>query len=492
MLYDGRKDERSGYVRVPARPATAEGSKPRCQSTTAWPSTSMPRRPARPVSWVYSPGVMSACVSPFHLTSFSRTTERAGMLMPERQGLGGEDRLDQALDEQFLDDLLERREHAGVVGGDAALQALQPLEVAEDVQVLVGDGAGALLDDGAHPQPALVGVEPQARVQALLDGGLAAGPAEDEGDGGQQALAVEPVDDLGAAGRPDPAAGPALALPVGLADALGARVVAALVLHPGQAFQVGVDLAAAALVGGGAGPLLEQVVHPAAGQHVLPQRYRPVLGDDHPGVAADGVEPVAELLGVGDGRGQRHQGHRRREVDDHLLPDRAAEAVGEVVHLVHHHVAEAVEGGGARVEHVPQDLGGHHDHRGVAVDAVVAGEQADLVGAVALGQVVVLLVGEGLDRRGVEALAALGEGQVDGELADDGLARAGRGGDEDAAAVLQRLACLDLEGVEAELVQLAELCECGGVLCGAATAGGVALGGRHLIGHLVHEPTRGH
>ena len=43
---------------------------------------SMPRRPARPVSWVYSPGVMSTWVSPFHLDSLSMTTVRAGMLMP--------------------------------------------------------------------------------------------------------------------------------------------------------------------------------------------------------------------------------------------------------------------------------------------------------------------------------------------------------------------------------------------------------------------------
>ena len=42
----------------------------------------MPRRPARPVSWVYSPGVMSTWFSPLNLTSFSITTERAGMLMP--------------------------------------------------------------------------------------------------------------------------------------------------------------------------------------------------------------------------------------------------------------------------------------------------------------------------------------------------------------------------------------------------------------------------
>ena len=42
----------------------------------------MPRRPARPVSWVYSPGVSSTWASPLYFTSFSSTTVRAGMLMP--------------------------------------------------------------------------------------------------------------------------------------------------------------------------------------------------------------------------------------------------------------------------------------------------------------------------------------------------------------------------------------------------------------------------
>ena len=82
MLYDGRNDERSGYVRVEASPATRAGSISGLQSTTACPSTSMPRRPARPVSWVYSPGVRSACVSPLNFDSRSSTTVRAGMLMP--------------------------------------------------------------------------------------------------------------------------------------------------------------------------------------------------------------------------------------------------------------------------------------------------------------------------------------------------------------------------------------------------------------------------
>ena len=52
------------------------------QSTTASPTTSMPRRPARPVSCVYSPGVRNVWCSPVNLLSFSITTERAGMLMP--------------------------------------------------------------------------------------------------------------------------------------------------------------------------------------------------------------------------------------------------------------------------------------------------------------------------------------------------------------------------------------------------------------------------
>jgi hypothetical protein len=58
---------------------------------------SMPRRPARPVSWVYSAGERSTCDSPLNFTSFSRTTVRAGMLMPERQGLRREDGPDRTL-----------------------------------------------------------------------------------------------------------------------------------------------------------------------------------------------------------------------------------------------------------------------------------------------------------------------------------------------------------------------------------------------------------
>ena len=42
----------------------------------------MPRRPARPVSCVYSPGVRNSWRSPVNFDSFSITTARAGMLIP--------------------------------------------------------------------------------------------------------------------------------------------------------------------------------------------------------------------------------------------------------------------------------------------------------------------------------------------------------------------------------------------------------------------------
>ena len=178
-------------------------------------------------------------------------------------------------------------------------------------------------------------------------------------------------------------------------------------------------------------------------------------------------------------------GHRLREVDDDLLPHRPAHPVGEVVHLVHDHEAEAEQRARPGVEHVAQHLGGHHDHRCLAVDHVVAGQQADLVGAVALHQVVVLLVGQRLDRRRVERLAPGLQRQVDGELAHDRLAGPGRGSDEHAASVLDLPAGAELEVVELEAVEALEVLEHREGLL--ALERGVALGGRGLVVVLAHQ-----
>ena len=163
-----------------------------------------------------------------------------------------------------------------------------------------------------------------------------------------------------------------------------------------------------------------------------------MLLDDDGRVAADRLEPLAELLGVAHRGRQRDQPDRLGQRQDDLFPDTAAEAVGQVVHLVHHDVAEAAQRVRAGVEHVAQHFGGHDDDRRVAVAGGVAGQQPDLVGAVAGGELGELLVGQRLDRRRVEALAAAAQRPVGGELADHRLPGAGRRGDQHAAALGQR------------------------------------------------------
>src|SRR4029450_3542365 len=113
MLYEGRNDDVSSYVRVDASDATRSNATLRWSTTTACPSSSIPRRPARPVSWVYSPGVSSSLHPP-----------RPGRHVdPERQRLGGEHDLPQSRLEQLLDRLLEHGQHPRVVRRDPGRQA---------------------------------------------------------------------------------------------------------------------------------------------------------------------------------------------------------------------------------------------------------------------------------------------------------------------------------------------------------------------------------
>ena len=89
-----------------------------------------------------------------------------------------------------------------------------------------------------------------------------------------------------------------------------------------------------------------QLLGAALADHVeVHELDRPALLDDRLGLAAHRLHPGRDLLGVRDGRRQRDDRDLGREVDDHFLPHRAAGPVLEVVHLVEHGVAEAVEGG---------------------------------------------------------------------------------------------------------------------------------------------------
>ena len=320
--------------------------------------------------------------------------------------------------------MAERRQHAGVVGRVAVAQGPAPLPEAEDAQVLGGDLVDALVDGAEDLVAFVVGGQPDPVDEQLPHRRIAAVAGEDEVDRREHAGRTHPHDDVGAfrAAAASGVLGVAGGVQQGAVDVAGVRPV---------------------LVG-------EHRQHLTADHHVLVQRHRPVGGDDEVGLPADGGEPAAELLGVAHRRRQTDEDDRRIEVEDDLLPHRTAGRVGEEVHLVHDDVGEPVEPVGGRVDHVAQHLGRHDDDGGVPVDADVAGEQTDLFLTVAVDEVVVLLVAQGLDRRGVEAGAAVAQRLVDGEFPHHGLTGAGGGAHQDAPARRDRAGGLELEVVEGE------------------------------------------
>ena len=70
-----------------------------------------------------------------------------GHVDAEGEGFGGEDDFEEAVDEEFFDDVAEGGEHAGVVGGEAAGEGGAPVAVAEDFEVFFGDGGDVGVDD---------------------------------------------------------------------------------------------------------------------------------------------------------------------------------------------------------------------------------------------------------------------------------------------------------------------------------------------------------
>ena len=173
-----------GSCRLAASAATSSKVTNGDHSTTACPWSSMPRRPARPVSWVYWPGVRDSWRSPVNLVSFSITTVRAGMLMPRARV--------SVAKTTFTSPSTKHASTASLNGGTmpawwAAMPGLErgePAVVAEHGQVVVGEVA---------PRGARRSARIRARSSASVrrspasmhagDGVVAAGPAEDEEDG---------------------------------------------------------------------------------------------------------------------------------------------------------------------------------------------------------------------------------------------------------------------------------------------------------------------
>ena len=124
-----------------------------------------------------------------------------GHVDTEREGLGREHDLHEPGGEGLLDRLLHRGHHARMVRGEARLETGEPLVVAQDVEVGVGEGRGAHLGD-LPDGLAFVGLgEAQSRGETLLDRLVAAVATEDERDRGEHVLVGEELDRLDPARR---------------------------------------------------------------------------------------------------------------------------------------------------------------------------------------------------------------------------------------------------------------------------------------------------
>src|SRR5204862_7829463 len=83
-----------------------------------------------------------------------------------------------------------------VVRGEARGQTFEPLVVAQDVEIGVGERPRLRVDDGGDLRTLDRISEAQPGGQALLHRLIATRPAEDEHDCGEHVVAVETVDDL--------------------------------------------------------------------------------------------------------------------------------------------------------------------------------------------------------------------------------------------------------------------------------------------------------
>ena len=128
--------------------------------------------------------------APPNLVNRSITTVRAGMLMPSDRVSVANTTFSRPLGEALLDRLAVGRDQPGVVGGQPRLEPLEPLGVAEHGQVVVGERFDVALGDGPDGRPLGPAGEPHPVAQALPDGVVAGGPAEDEDDGRQQLLVL--------------------------------------------------------------------------------------------------------------------------------------------------------------------------------------------------------------------------------------------------------------------------------------------------------------
>ena len=252
------------------------------------------------------------------------------------QGLRGEDHLDQALLEQLFDQLLPSRKHTGMVRRDAPEQSIGMDAIPHRLRVVAAVGLKS------RPNPGLFLLVDQALDAEIANSLVATAATEDEIDGGEHV----PFRHL----RHHKTDRRRLRL-----RRFGGASLAFVTLRRTPDLAVGMQSGSS---------IIQQRMQSLGTAEAELQRHRPIVTEHQGGWTMHLLDPIGELPGIGDRRRQSHQLHRRRAVNDRLLPDRAALGVIHVMALIQHHGfhirQRVVLFAGFRVEHVAEDLRGHH------------------------------------------------------------------------------------------------------------------------------------
>ena len=341
------------------------------------------------------------------------------------QGFRGQHHLEQARLKQFFNQFLPGGQDPRMVGGNAPQQgvgmAVTPYPV------------GHLLSEPLQPlrQLLLLRGGEQVHPGQFRHSPVTAPAAEDEHNGGQHVPLRQLLHHKTEAGR----------LRLGW---LGAGAAAAVALGGTPHLATGMQPVPC--------PVEEGVQTLGAAKAVV-EGNRPVNAVNQGAGTMHLLDPVLQLLSVGHGGGEGKKLHRAWAVDDGFFPDGAPLAVVHVVALIEDHRLHPRQGIvqlALAVEHVAEDLRGHHHHRRLPIQGQIPREQTHPFGAERGAKIPQLLVGEGLEGGGVEDPPAMGQCPVDGVFPDQGFAGAGGGAHHQRLALIDGGQGLLLEGIQGE------------------------------------------
>ena len=278
----GRNDERRSGGGDVASEATAAIDTCGVHTTTAWPTESRPRRPARPVSWAYSPDVRPLRPCSRIFVSRSITTVRAGMLMPSDSVSVANTTCSRLAEKQSSTASRKAGIRPAWCDADARLEPGGPRPVPEHAQLVVGEPLGVLLAARAGSRARSSGVVrrmPSRQALARRRRRRRLGEKMKTMAGNMVEL-VEGLDELAAAG-PDEAR---------VAQSAGATG------QPGHALVEGERPGMESCRACSSGTRSTRRLPFSAIGHVVAELDRPVRLDDHLGGPAHLAQPGAELV----------------------------------------------------------------------------------------------------------------------------------------------------------------------------------------------------